>query len=83
MMDKIRDHYSRKGQTHRWVKIKAEAAKIEKKRAVDRKKALAKALAKTKSNEVLVEDLAKTFLAVVIAIIVVVVAGFLFFEVGG
>ena len=36
MMDKIRDHYSRKGQTHRWVKIKAEAAKIEKKRAVDR-----------------------------------------------
>jgi len=82
-MDKIRDHYSRKGQTHRWVKIKAEAAKIEKKRAVDRKKANAKALAKTKSNEVLVEDLAKTFLAVVIAIIVVVVAGFLFFEVGG
>ncbi len=82
MMDKIRDHYSRKGQTHRWVKIKAEAAKIEKKRAVDRKKANAKALAKTKSNEVLIEDLAKTFLAVVIAIIVVVVAGFLFFEVG-
>ena len=37
MMDKIRDHYSRKGQTHRWVKIKAEAAKIEKKRAIKRK----------------------------------------------
>lgn len=37
MMDKIRDHYSRKGQTHRWVKIKREAAKIEKKREVKRK----------------------------------------------
>ena len=49
---------------------------------MDRKKANAKALAKNKSNEVLVEDLAKTFLAVVVAIIVVVVAGFLFFEVG-
>ena len=31
MMEKIRDHYMRQGKTHRWGKIKAEAAKIEKK----------------------------------------------------
>ena len=37
MMEKIRDHYMRKGQTHRWGKIKAEAAKIEKKRAIKAK----------------------------------------------
>ena len=30
MMDKVGTYYSRKGQTHRWVKIKKEAAKIEK-----------------------------------------------------
>ena len=37
MMRKIGDHYSRKGQTHRWVKIKKDAAKIEKKRAIKAK----------------------------------------------
>ena len=37
MMDKVGTYYSRKGQTHRWVKIKKEAAKIEKKREVKRK----------------------------------------------
>tara|TARA_A100001388_G_C28772270_1_gene504665 strand:+ start:2912 stop:3406 length:495 start_codon:yes stop_codon:yes gene_type:complete len=42
MMKKIGDHYSRKGQTHRWVKIKKEAAKIEKKREVKAKQRAAK-----------------------------------------
>ena len=37
MMEKIRDHYMRQGKTHRWGKIKAEAAKIEKKRAIKAK----------------------------------------------
>ena len=37
MMEKIRDHYMRQVKTHRWGKIKAEAAKIEKKREVKRK----------------------------------------------
>ena len=53
MMKKIGDHYSRKGQTHRWVKIKKEAVKIEKKRAV---KAKARAAAKNE-EEAFVQDL--------------------------
>ncbi|MBE90996.1 MAG: hypothetical protein CMM76_16330 [Rhodospirillaceae bacterium] len=42
MMEKIRDHYMKKGQTHRWAKIKQQAALIEKKREVKRKQAATK-----------------------------------------
>tara|TARA_R100000900_G_scaffold94201_1_gene73071 strand:- start:223 stop:711 length:489 start_codon:yes stop_codon:yes gene_type:complete len=79
MMNKIRDHYSRKGQTHRWVKIKAEAAKIEKKRAVKKK---AKAAA-TKQEDALIHDLAVMFGWVIGTVIVIFGAVFLIFGLGG
>jgi len=79
MMDKIRDHYSRKGQTHRWVKIKAEAAKIEKKREVKRKQ---KAAAQ-REEDVLVRQLATVFACVVGAVIFIFGAIFLIFGIGG
>ncbi len=53
MMKKVGDYYSRKGQTHRWVKIKKEAAKIEKKRAI---KAKEKAN-RTRQDELFIKDL--------------------------
>tara|TARA_R100000315_G_C5187246_1_gene108996 strand:+ start:196 stop:684 length:489 start_codon:yes stop_codon:yes gene_type:complete len=79
MMDKIRDHYSRKGQTHRWVKIKAEAAKIEKKREVKRKQ---KAAAE-KAEDALVRDLAVMFAWLVGTVIFIFGAIFLIFGIGG
>ena len=79
MMDKIRDHYSRKGQTHRWVKIKAEAAKIEKKREVKRKQ---KAAAQ-REEDVLIHDLAVMFAWVIGAVIFIFGAVALIFGVGG
>ena len=78
MMNKIRDHYSRKGQTHRWVKIKAEAAKIEKKRAVKKK---AKAAA-AKQEDALIHDLAVMFAWVIGAVIVIFGVVFLIFGIG-
>jgi len=78
MMNKIRDHYSRKGQTHRWVKIKAEAAKIEKKRAVKKK---AKAAA-AKQEDALIHDLAVMFAWVIGAVIVIFGVVFLIFGMG-
>ncbi len=79
MMDKIRDHYSRKGQTHRWVKIKAEAAKIEKKRAIKRKQ---KAVAENE-EQILIQQLASMFAWVIGAVIIVFSVVFLIVKVGG
>jgi hypothetical protein len=80
MMDKVGTYYSRKGQTHRWVKIKLEAAKIERKRADKRKKDAAARAAATKKEDILIEQLAKTFLSVIVAIIII--AGFAFMVFG-
>ena len=80
MMDKIRDHYSRKGQTHRWVKIKAEAAKIEKKREIKRKANAAARVAAKKEEEILIEQLAKMVLGLVVTVIII--AGVTFLIVG-
>ena len=80
MMDKIRDHYSRKGQTHRWVKIKAEAAKIEKKREIKRKANAAARIAAKKEEQILIEQLAKLVLGLVVTVIVI--AGVTFLIVG-
>ena len=67
MMKKIGDHYSRKGQTHRWVKIKKEAVKIEKKRE-DKKK---KQKAEKDADDALLKDLATMFGLLVGAVIVI------------
>tara|TARA_Y100000588_G_scaffold374698_1_gene450109 strand:+ start:363 stop:863 length:501 start_codon:yes stop_codon:yes gene_type:complete len=80
MMDKIRDHYSRKGQTHRWVKIKAEAAKIEKKREIKRKANAAARVAAKKEEQILIEQLAKMVLGLVVTVIII--AGVTFLIVG-
>ena len=80
MMDKIRDHYSRKGQTHRWVKIKAEAAKIEKKREIKRKANAAARIVAKKEEQILIEQLAKLVLGLVVTVIVI--AGVTFLIVG-
>jgi uncharacterized membrane protein len=82
MMDKIRDHYSRKGQTHRWVKIKAEAAKIEKKREIKRKANAAARVAAKKEEQILIEQLAKLVLGLVVTVIVIAGVTFLFFGMG-
>ena len=82
MMDKIRDHYSRKGQTHRWVKIKAEAAKIEKKREIQRKANAAARIAAKKEEQILIEQLAKLVLGLVVTVIVIAGVSFLFFGMG-
>ena len=79
MMEKIRDHYMRQGKTHRWGKIKAEAAKIEKKREIKKK---AKAAAARK-EEALIHDLAVMFAWVIGAVIVIFGAVALIFGVGG
>ena len=80
MMEKIRDHYMRQGKTHRWTKIKAEAAKIEKKREVKRKANAAARLAANAEEEMLIHDLAKLFLYFVGTIIVI--AGVVFLILG-
>ena len=80
MMNKIRDHYSRKGQTHRWVKIKAEAAKIEKKREIKRKANAAARIAAKKEEQILIEQLAKLVLGLVVTVIII--AGVTFLIVG-
>ena len=80
MMEKIRDHYMRKGQTHRWGKIKAEAAKIEKKREIKRKANAAARLVAKKEEQILIEQLAKLVLGLVVTVIVI--AGVTFLIVG-
>jgi len=79
MMKKVGDYYSRKGQTHRWVKIKKEAVKIEKKREVKRKQ---KAAAQ-REEDVLIHDLAVMFAWVIGAVIFIFGAVALIFGVGG
>tara|TARA_Y100000817_G_scaffold77771_1_gene59836 strand:- start:2405 stop:2905 length:501 start_codon:yes stop_codon:yes gene_type:complete len=79
MMEKIRDHYMRKGQTHRWGKIKAEAAKIEKKREIKRKANAAARVAAKKEEQILIEQLAKLVLGLVVTVIVIASVTFLFF----
>ena len=67
MMEKIRDHYMRQGKTHRWTKIKAEAAKIEKKRAIKRKQRVAA----HNEEQVLIQQLATMFAWVIGTVIVI------------
>ena len=82
MMDKVGTYYSRKGQTHRWVKIKKEAAKIEKKREVKRKANAAARLAANQEEEMLIHDLAKLFLYLVGTITIIAGVVFLIFGSG-
>tara|TARA_B100000003_G_scaffold49138_1_gene43100 strand:- start:263 stop:763 length:501 start_codon:yes stop_codon:yes gene_type:complete len=82
MMEKIRDHYMRKGQTHRWTKIKAEAAKIEKKREIKRKANAAARVAAKKEEQILIEQLAKLVLGLVVTVIVIAGMVFLIFGSG-
>ena len=82
MMTKVGNYYSRKGQTHRWVKIKAEAAKIEKKREVKRKAKAAARIAAKKEEQILIEQLAKLVLGLVVTVIVIAGVTFLFFGMG-
>jgi len=82
MMEKIRDHYMKKGQTHRWAKIKQQAAIIEKKREVKRKANAAARLAANQEEEMLIHDLAKLFLYLVGTITVIAGVVFLIFGSG-
>ena len=82
MMDKVGTYYSRKGQTHRWVKIKKEAAKIEKKREVKRKAKNAAAKLAAEEEEMLIHDLAKMFLSLVSAVALIAGLVFIFFGSG-
>ena len=79
MMEKIRDHYMRKGQTHRWAKIKQQAALIEKKREVKRKQRVAA----DKEEDALIRDLAVMFAWLVGTVIVIFGVVFLIFGLGG
>ena len=79
MMEKIRDHYMRKGQTHRWAKIKQQAALIEKKREVKRKQRVAA----DKEEDALIHDLAVMFAWLVGTVIVIFGVVFLIFGLGG
>ena len=79
MMEKIRDHYMRKGQTHRWAKIKQQAALIEKKREVKRKQRVAA----DKEEDDLIRDLAVMFAWLVGTVIVIFGVVFLIFGLGG
>lgn len=82
MMAKVGAYYSRKGQTHRWVKIKNDARKIERKREVKRKANAAARLAANKEEEILIHDLAKVFLVLVSTIAVIAGVTFLIFGSG-
>ena len=78
MMEKIRDHYMRQGKTHRWGKIKAEAAKIEKKREVKRKQKAAQ----SKEDEILIKQLAIIFISMIAAVAAIAGLIFLIFGTG-
>ena len=79
MMEKIRDHYMRKGQTHRWAKIKQQAALIEKKREVKRKQRVAA----DNEEQLLIQQLATMFAWLVGTVIVIFGVVFLIFGLGG
>ena len=72
MMKKLGDYYSMKGQTHRWVKIKADAVRIQKKRDL---KAKQKAM-RSEEDELLIKQLGMIFISMVGA--VAVIAGIVF-----
>ena len=72
MMKKLGDYYSTKGQTHRWVKIKADAVRIQKKRDL---KAKQKAM-RSEEDELLIKQLGMIFISMVGA--VAVIAGIVF-----
>ena len=82
MMEKVGTYYSRKGQTHRWAKIKREAAKIEIKRKDKRKQDAAAKRAAKKKEDILIEQLAKTFLSIIVAIIIIAGVSFMVFGSG-
>jgi len=79
MMEKIRDHYMRKGQTHRWAKIKQQAALIEKKREVKRKQRVAA----DNEEQLLIQQLATMFAWLIGTVIVIFGVVFLIFGLGG
>ena len=60
-------------------KIKAEAAKIEKKREIKRKANAAARVAAKKEEQILIEQLAKLVLGLVVTVIVIASVTFLFF----
>ena len=72
MMKKLGDYYSMKGQTHRWVKIKADAVRIQKKRDL---KAKQKAK-RSEEDEILIKQLGIIFISMIGA--VAVIAGIVF-----
>ena len=78
MMEKIRDHNMRQGKTHRRGKIKAEAAKIEKKRAVKRKQRVAA----HNEEQLLIQQLATMFAWIIGTVIVIFGVVFLIFGLG-
>ena len=69
-----------KDKTHRWVKIKAEAAKIEKKREIKRKANAAARVAAKKEEQILIEQLAKLVLGLVVTVIVIAGVTFYFWN---
>ena len=72
MMKKVGDYYSMKGQTHRWVKIKADAVRIQKKRDL---KAKQKAK-RSEEDEILIKQLGIIFISMIGA--VAAIAGIVF-----
>ena len=72
MMKKLGDYYSTKGQTHRWVKIKADAVRIQKKRDL---KAKQKAK-RSEEDEILIKQLGIIFISMIGA--VAAIAGIVF-----
>ncbi len=72
MMRKLGDYYSMKGQTHRWVKIKADAVRIQKKRDLKAKQKVAR----SEEDELLIKQLGMIFISMVGA--VAVIAGIVF-----
>tara|TARA_B100000700_G_scaffold295695_1_gene358836 strand:- start:2620 stop:3108 length:489 start_codon:yes stop_codon:yes gene_type:complete len=72
MMKKLGDYYSTKGQTHRWVKIKADAVRIQKKRDL---KAKQKAK-RSEEDELLIKQLGIIFISMIGA--VAAIAGIVF-----
>lgn len=78
MMRKLGDYYSFKGQTHRWVKIKADAIKIQKKRDL---KARQKAI-RNVEDEILIKQISILFVSLVTVLTVIAGIVFLIFGAG-
>ncbi len=78
MMRKLGDYYSFKGQTHRWVKIKADAVRIQKKRDL---KAYQKSL-RNEEEDALIRQLGMVFISITGSVIVIAGIVFLIFGLG-